>query len=73
MLSELSMPSIHRILGYSSLIVGGLFNVMLFYCIQRKRVREIKIYKVILMQTCIVDLLFLALNATIQPVSVPTK
>lgn len=54
--------------NYGVLVIGTLTNALNIWLVVGHTSREMKVYSRILLQTCIVDSLLLAMTALIQPV-----
>ena len=54
--------------NYGVLVIGTLTNALNIWLVVGHTSREMKVYSRILLQTCIIDSLLLAMTALIQPV-----
>ena len=59
---------IHESCALTSLVFGSAFNIGLVWLILSHTPTELRVYSRILLQTCVTDLLMLAMNAIVQPV-----
>lgn len=58
----------YRINSFLSFILGAFLNVYLLYIIRQKSNKILQLYKLILEQNCILNLLFLIISFIVQPV-----
>lgn len=65
------MDRVHQINAYFCFVVGTGLNLTLIWLILRKSSAELKLYSRILLQTAVLNLLFLILSAAIVPVITP--
>lgn len=63
------MEQLHRINAYTCLLVGVPLNSALAWLIVRRSNDELRVYSRILLQTAVIDLLFLNIFALYIPVS----
>ena len=59
---------IHESCALTSLVFGSAFNIGLVWLILMHTPTELRVYSRILLQTCVLDLLMLAISAIVQPV-----
>jgi hypothetical protein len=66
--AESIVRRLHRLNSLSCTILGTVLNLLLIWLIQKRTVKEMRVYSRILLQTCIADLVFLAVNELTQPI-----
>lgn len=64
----LGMDTVHRVNNYVSFIVGSTLNATVLWLVAKKSSKELRLYSRILLQTAVVDLVFLATTFLYSPV-----